>query len=65
MASIAIDPHMAIIHVHVGQNLMDDVLLDIGSRANIITKDLRKQLGLPPPSPPIMCFEWRIKVWWS
>jgi hypothetical protein len=46
---IAIDPHMAVIHVHIGQNLVDDVLLGEGSRANIIIKDLRKQLGLPFP----------------
>jgi hypothetical protein len=51
MVSIAIDPHLVVIHIHVGWNLVDDVSLDRGSGANIITKDLRKQLGLPSPKP--------------
>jgi hypothetical protein len=49
VALVAIDLHMAVIQVHVGQNLVDDVLLDEGSGANIITEDLRKWLGLPSP----------------
>jgi hypothetical protein len=49
VASIAINPRMAIIQVHVGQKLVDDVLLNRGFSANIITKDLRKWLGLPSP----------------
>jgi hypothetical protein len=51
VASVAINPHMAIIQVHVGQNLVDDVLLDGGSGANIIARDLRRQLGLPSLKP--------------
>ncbi len=51
MVSVNIDPHMAVIQVHVGQNLVDDVLLDGGFGANIITKDLRKQLKLLLPKP--------------
>jgi hypothetical protein len=31
----------------VGENLVEDVLSDGGSNVNIITKDLRKTLGLP------------------
>jgi hypothetical protein len=31
MVLIAIDLHMVIIEVHVGQNIVDDVLLDKGS----------------------------------
>jgi hypothetical protein len=42
---------MVIIEVHVGQNLVDDVLLDKGFGTNIITKDLKKRLGLPFPKP--------------
>jgi hypothetical protein len=42
-----INPHMAIISMHVGENLMEDVLWDEGSGVNIIIKDLRKKLGLP------------------
>jgi hypothetical protein len=32
-------------------NTIDDVLLDGGSRENIITKQLRARLGLPKPKP--------------
>jgi hypothetical protein len=42
---------MAIIPVHVGKNLVEDVLLDGGLGVNIITKDLRKKLGLSIPKP--------------
>jgi len=42
---------MAIIHIHVGRNLVDDVLLDKGSNAHIVTKDLRKWLGFISPKP--------------
>jgi hypothetical protein len=41
IASIAIDHQMAIIHVQVGNNFIEDVLLDGGSRINIITKKLK------------------------
>ncbi len=34
---IAIDNHMAIIQVQIGKNTIEDVLLDGGSRVNIIT----------------------------
>jgi hypothetical protein len=40
---------MVIIQVHVGRNLVDDMLLDEGFGANIIIEDLKKQLGLPSP----------------
>ncbi len=39
---VAIDPHMAVIPIHVGKNLVEDVLLDGGSSVNIITEDLRE-----------------------
>ncbi len=42
---------MAVIQVHVRKNLVDDVLLNEGSSANIITEDLRKRLKLPSPKP--------------
>jgi len=45
--SVVINPHMAIILVHVGKNLVEDVLLDGGLNVNIITKVLKKKLGLP------------------
>jgi hypothetical protein len=40
---------MDVILVHVGKCLVEDVLLDGGSKVNIITKNLCKKLGLPTP----------------
>ncbi len=40
---------MAVIQVLIGKNTIKDVLLDWGSRINIITKQLRLKLGLPKP----------------
>jgi hypothetical protein len=42
--SVIINPHMVVILVHVGKNLMEDVMLDGGSSVNIIIKDLKKKL---------------------
>jgi hypothetical protein len=42
---------MAIIQVHVGKNIIDDVLIDGGYRVNIIIKNLIIQLGFPKPNP--------------
>jgi hypothetical protein len=39
------DPHMAVIYVQIGKNFIEDVLLDGGSKVNIITKEL------PTPKP--------------
>jgi hypothetical protein len=47
---VAIDPHMTVIPIHVGKNLVEDVLLDGGSSVNIITEDLKENLGLPIPN---------------
>jgi len=44
---VAINPHMAIIQVHMGKYIVEDVLLDGGLGVNIITKDLKKKLRLP------------------
>jgi hypothetical protein len=38
VVSITIDLHMVIIYVHVGKNLVKDVLLDGGSSVNITIK---------------------------
>jgi hypothetical protein len=38
--SVTINPHMAVISVHVGKNMVEDVLLDGGFGVNIITKEL-------------------------
>ncbi len=42
ITSMAIDPHMVVIQVQVGKNLVEDVLLDGGSNMNIMTKELWK-----------------------
>jgi hypothetical protein len=49
--SFVIDLHKAIISVHVGKNIMEDVLLDGGLGVNIIIKNLRKNLRLPISAP--------------
>jgi len=46
---IAINNHMALIQVHMGRNMIDDVVLDGGSGVNIITEQLRARLGLLKP----------------
>jgi hypothetical protein len=48
---MAINPHMAMIQVHVGKNIIEDVILDGGSNMNIMTKEFRKWFGLPNPKP--------------
>jgi len=51
IASIAIDHQMVVIHVQVGKNFIEDVLLDGDSGVNIIIEKLRVQLGLSKPKP--------------
>jgi len=51
VATIEMDPHMVVILVYVGKNLVGDVLLDGGLAINIITNSLKKRLGLQIPSP--------------
>ena len=50
-ATEAIDKHMPVISICIGKNIVDHVLLDGGSRVNIITKEERRRLGLSKPSP--------------
>ena len=50
-ATEAIDKHMPVISICIGKNIVDDVLLDGGSRVNVITEEERRKLGLPKPSP--------------
>jgi hypothetical protein len=47
VASIVIDHHMVLIHVHIGKNLVDDELLDGKLGNNIIIEKLKATLGLP------------------
>ncbi len=42
---------MAMIHVQVGKNFIEDVFLDDGSGINIIMEKLKVQLGLSKPKP--------------
>jgi hypothetical protein len=42
MVAVAINLHTTIIQVHVGRNLVDDVLLNEGSGAKMIIEDLKK-----------------------
>jgi hypothetical protein len=42
---------MAIIQVHMGENIVEDVLLDEGLGVNIIIEDLIKKIGLLVPKP--------------
>jgi hypothetical protein len=42
---------MMIIQVQIGKNVTEDVLLEGGSRINIIIDQLRLRLGLPKPKP--------------
>jgi hypothetical protein len=49
IAFVAIDPHMVVIKIQVGKNMVEDVLLDGGSNVNIMTKELQKWLRLPSP----------------
>jgi hypothetical protein len=49
VGSIIINPQMAIISMHIGKNIVEDVLLDGGSGVNIITEDLRKNIGITYP----------------
>jgi hypothetical protein len=51
VASVATYHQMAIIHVQVGKNFIEDVLLNGGFRVNIIMKKLSVQLGLSKPKP--------------
>jgi len=42
---------MTVIHIQVGKNNIEDVLLDGGTNVNIITENLKTKLGLPKPKP--------------
>jgi hypothetical protein len=46
---IKIDNQTVIIQVQVGKNIVEDVLLNGGTSANIITNNLKTKLGLPKP----------------
>ncbi len=47
VSSFAINPHMAVIQMHMGKNIVEDILLDGELGVNIIIEDLKEKLGLP------------------
>jgi hypothetical protein len=49
IAVIEVDNQMVVIQVQVGKNIVEDVLLNGGTSVNIITKNLRTNLGFPKP----------------
>jgi len=49
VASIAIDHQMVVIHVQVGKNFIEDVLIDGGFGVSFNTEKLKVQLGLSKP----------------
>jgi hypothetical protein len=49
IALVTIKHQMVVIHVRVGNNLIEDVLLNGDFRVNIIKEKLRVQLGLSKP----------------
>jgi hypothetical protein len=42
---------MVVVQIQIRKNKIDDVLLDGGSKVNIIIKHLKLRLGLPKPKP--------------
>jgi hypothetical protein len=40
---------MVVVQVHIGKNIIEDVLLDGGSGINIIIEQLKLKLGFPKP----------------
>ena len=42
---------MLVVQITIGKALVDNVLLDGGSGVNLMSNNLRKQLGLPQPKP--------------
>jgi hypothetical protein len=46
---MVIDPHMFVIHVQVGKNIVQDILLDVRSNVNIMMDEHWKMLRLPNP----------------
>ncbi len=58
-ATITIDHQMIMIKVQVGKNFIDDLLIDGGSKINIITENLIIQLGLSKSN--LMPYN---HIWW-
>jgi hypothetical protein len=54
--------HMAIIQIQIGNNTIEDVLLDGGFGVNIITEHLRLRLGLLKPKSTPYCHNPNLKL---
>jgi hypothetical protein len=48
---MAIDFHMAMIHVQVDNNIVEDIILDGRSSMNVVMEELQKWLGFFSPKP--------------
>ncbi len=48
---VTIDKHMVVIQVQIGKNTIEDLLMDGTFKINIITKQLKLNLGLSKPKP--------------
>jgi len=60
IALVAIDPLMVVIHVQVGKNMVEDVILHGGSSVNIMV-DYGNDYGLLIPNQHCTHFKWWIK----
>ncbi len=47
--AIEVNNQMVVIQVHMGKNIVEDVLIDGGASVNIIIENLKTKLGLPKP----------------
>ncbi len=61
VVTIAIDHQMVVIQLKVGKNFIEDVLLDGGSRINIITEKLKIWLNLSNQNLHLITYIWLIK----
>jgi len=52
---IEVDNQITVIHIQVGNNIIEDILIDGRSSVNIITENLRTKLNLPKLRPVPYC----------
>ena len=60
-AAVAVDRQMPVVQIAIGKTFVDNVLLDGGSGVNLMSNNLRKQLGLPQPKPSPYFLKWPTK----
>lgn len=49
--AVAVDQNLPILLVQIGTSILNDVLLNKGLGANVITEEVRVHFGLPKPKP--------------